>query len=127
MINGTVLFYWEFAYHADMSEVIDGGSRPVGSWTVLDRTGWETGDELLLRLTDALAGLDSEAGTVLYDHVAVDAVLDALEPGPTADGVSEVRFDYGRYEIKVTRAGLIAASPDPDPDRGPDPAVQLSD
>lgn len=110
-----------------MSEVIDGGSKPVGSWTVLDRTGWETGDELLLRLTDALAGLDSEAGTVLYDHVAVDAVLDALEPGPTADGVSEVRFDYGRYEIKVTRAGLIAASPDPDPDRGPDPAVQLSD
>jgi hypothetical protein len=92
---------------------------------VLDRTGWETGDELLVRLTDALAGLDSEAGTVLYDHVAVDAVLDALEPGPTADGVSEVRFDYGRYEIKVTRAGVIAASPEPDPD--PDSAVQPSD
>jgi len=123
VIAGPVRFPLGFAYHTDMSEVIDGGSGPVGSWTVLDRAGWETGDELLVRLTDALAGLDSAAGTVLYDHVAVDAVLDALEPGSNADGVSEVRFDYGRYEIKVTRAGVIAASPDPDPD----PAVQPSD
>ncbi|WP_188786977.1 HalOD1 output domain-containing protein [Halobellus salinus] len=96
-----------------MSEAINSGTGAVGSWAVLDDDGWETGDGLLTRLTDALAGLGPEDGTVLYDHVAVDAVLNALEPDSPARGVSEVRFDYDRYEVKITRDGVIAASPDP--------------
>ena len=97
-----------------MSDAIGGKSGSAGSWAVLDRGEWETGDELLIRLADALAELGSEEEPVLYDHVAIDAVLDALEPDSDSRGVSEVRFDYGRYEIKVTRGGVIAASPDPD-------------
>jgi hypothetical protein len=97
-----------------MNETIAPGAGTAGAWTVLDTEGWETGDDLLIRLTDALAGLGPEDGTVLYDHVAVDAVLDALEPESESRGVSEVRFDYDRYEIKITGGGVIAASPDPD-------------
>ena len=97
-----------------MSEAIDSGAGTAGSWAVLDDDGWETGDGLLARLTDALAGVGPEDGTVLYDHVAVDAVLDALEPDTPGRGVSEVRFDYDRYEVKITRNGVIAASPDPE-------------
>lgn len=97
-----------------MSEAIDPGPGAAGSWAVLDDDGWETGDGLLIRLTDALAGLGPDDGTVLYDHVAVDAVLDALEPDAPARGVSEVRFDYDGYEVKITRNGVIAASPDPE-------------
>jgi hypothetical protein len=97
-----------------MNETIAPGAGTAGAWTVLDDDGWETVDGLLTRLTDALAGLGPEDGTVLYDHVAVDAVLDALEPESESRGVSEVRFDYDRYEIKITGGGVIAASPDPD-------------
>ena len=97
-----------------MSKATDAGTGPTGTWAVLDTEGWETGDDLLIRLTDALAGLGPEDGTVLYDHVAVDAVLDALEPESESRGVSEVRFDYDQYEVKITRNGVIAASPDPD-------------
>lgn len=97
-----------------MSEAIDGGAGPVDSWTVLARADWETADELLVRLTEAVADLDAAEGTVLHDHVAVDAVLDALDPESRPPAVSEIRFEYGRYEIRVTDAGVIAATPDPD-------------
>lgn len=100
-----------------MSEAIDGESVPAGSWTVLDAGGWESTDELLVRLTDALSGFGPDEGTVLYDHVAVDPVLDALDPESASPGVSEIRFEYGRYEVKVTRAGVIAVSPDPEAPR----------
>lgn len=96
-----------------MSEAIDGRPGSAGSWAVLESGGWETDDELLIRLTDALADLGPEEETVLHDHVAVDAVLDALDPDAGSRSVSEIRFEYGRYEIKITRAGVIAASPDP--------------
>ena len=86
--------------------------QAADSWSVLAKGEWESGDELLVRLTDAMRDLDSDDGTVLYDHVAIDAMLDALAPaGPR--GVSEIRFEYGRYEIKVTQGGVIAATPDP--------------
>jgi hypothetical protein len=97
-----------------MSRAIDGGSGSAASWAVLDRGEWETDDELLVRLADAVADLDTAEGTVLHDHIAVDAVLDALETESDSRGVSEVRFEYGRYEIRVTGAGVVAASPDPD-------------
>ncbi|MBB6647273.1 hypothetical protein [Halobellus ruber] len=96
-----------------MSETIDGGAGRRTSWTVLDRSGWETGDELLRRLADALAGFGPGKSTVLYDHVSVDAVIDALDPESPSRAVSEIRFDYGRYEIMITRDGVIAAHPDP--------------
>ena len=88
------------------------GSRAADSWSVLASGEWESGDELLVRLTDAMRDLDADDGTVLYDHVAIDAMLDALAPAGSR-GVSEIRFEYGRYEIKVTQAGVIAATPDP--------------
>lgn len=97
-----------------MSETTDGGVGSRGTWTVLDRSGWQTGDELLVRLADALGGFGPEEGAVLYDYVPVDAVIDALDPESSSGGVSEVWFDYGRYEIRVTRDGVIAAHPDPD-------------
>jgi hypothetical protein len=102
-----------------MSEAIGGRSGSAGSWAVLDRGEWQTEDELLVQLTDALAQLGPEAGegTVLYDHIAVDAVLGALEPESESRGVSEIRFEYGRYDIKITRGGVIAASPDPEAPR----------
>lgn len=96
-----------------MSETIDGRADPATSWTVLDRSGWESGDELIVRLADALTGFGPSEATVLYDHVSVDAVIDALDPESASRGVSEIRFDYGRYEIKITRGGVIAAQPDP--------------
>lgn len=98
-----------------MPEAIDGGSGPTGSWEVLDRSGWETEDELLVGLAGAVADLDTAEGTVLHDHVAVDALIKALKPESPSRGVSEIRFEYGRYEIKVTRVGVIAARPDPSP------------
>ena len=97
-----------------MSEATDARTGSTGTWAVLDNEGWETGDDLLIRLTDALAGIGPEDGTALYDHVAVDAVLDALEPDSSSRGVSEIRFDYDRYEVMITRGGVIAATPDPD-------------
>jgi hypothetical protein len=97
-----------------MSEAIDGGSGSVSSWTVLDREGWDNTDELLMRLVDALAGLGPDEEVRLYDHVAVEPLLDALDPESRSCGVTEIIFEYGRYEIKITRAGVIAVSPDPD-------------
>jgi len=94
-----------------MSKATNGG-RATDSWSVLASGEWETGDELLVRLTDAMRDIGPDDGTVLYDHVAIDAMLDALAPSGSR-GVSEIRFEYGRYEIKVTQAGVIAASPDP--------------
>lgn len=96
-----------------MSEAIDGGSGSTGTWSVLERGAWETRDELLVRLTGAVRDLDPDDGTVLYDRVAVDAMLDALAPESASRGVSEIRFEYGDYEIKVAADGVIAASPDP--------------
>lgn len=87
-------------------------SQAANSWSVLASGEWESGDELLVRLTDAIRDLDPDDATVLYDHVAIDAMLDALAPAGSR-GVSEIRFEYGRYEIKITQAGVIAASPDP--------------
>jgi len=98
-----------------MTEAIESGSGPTGSWGVLDRGGWETEDELLVRLADAVADLDTAEGTVLHDHVAVDALIKALNPESPSRGVSEIRFEYGRYEIKITRVGIVAARPDPSP------------
>jgi hypothetical protein len=97
-----------------MSEAIDSGPGSVSSWTVLDCEGWETTDELLVRLVDALAGLGPDEEVRLSDHIAVEALLDALDPESRSRGVTEIRFEYGRYEIKLTRAGVIAVSPDPD-------------
>ena len=94
-----------------MSEATD-GSPGTDSWSVLASGELESGDELLIRLTDAMREIGPDDGTVLYDHVAIDAMLDALAPADSC-GVSEIRFEYGRYEIKVTRDGVIAASPDP--------------
>jgi hypothetical protein len=94
-----------------MSEATNGG-RATDSWSVLASGEWESGDELLVRLTDAMRDLGPDDDTVLYDHVAIDAMLDALAPSGSR-GVSEIRFEYGRYEIKVTQTGVIAASPDP--------------
>lgn len=94
-----------------MSEATNAG-RATGSWSVLASGEWESGDELLVRLTDAMRDIGPDDETVLYDHVAIDAMLDALAP-PGSRGVSEIRFEYGRYEIKITQAGVIAASPDP--------------
>jgi len=94
-----------------MSEQIRSTS-PTGSWDVLAQGSWETADDLLLRLVDAVDELDAPEGTVLHDYVDIDAVLDALAPASASRGVSEVRFDYGHYEIKVTQAGTVAAAPD---------------
>jgi len=97
-----------------MSEVTRGGGGPTGSWSVLATGDWETRDELLIRLTDAIRDLDpGNDGTILYDHVAVDAMLDALAPESASRGVSEIRFEYGCYEVKVTQDGVVAVSPDP--------------
>ena len=107
-----------------MSETTRSRSGPAGSWSVLATGDWESGDELLVRLTDAIRDLDGDDGTVLYDHVAIDAMLDALAPCSRTRGVSEVRFEYGCYEIKVTSEGVIAASPDPAASPAPSGSVQ---
>lgn len=98
-----------------MSEALGSGTGSAGSWAVLDRGAWKTDDELLVRLVDVVGDLDTDEDTVLQDHVAVEAVLDALEPESPSRGASEIRFEYGRYEIKITQAGVIAASPAPSP------------
>jgi hypothetical protein len=95
-----------------MSKATNGGGA-VDSWSVLAVEEWETADELLVGLADAVSDIGPDDRTVLYDYVAVDAMLDAFAPESAGRGVSEIRFEYGRYEIKVTQDGTIAASPDP--------------
>ncbi|QCC46270.1 HalOD1 output domain-containing protein [Halobellus limi] len=84
----------------------------LDSWSVLTRENWENEGEFLIRLADALGGLDGTDDDVsLYDHVEIEALTRALLPESESRAVSEVRFEYQGYEIRVTRDGLIAASP----------------
>ncbi len=84
-------------------------STPVpGGWQLVARHDWTDTTALETSLCAALEEVDSVAGeAVLYEYVDVETVCDALNPGSDR-GVSEVRFDYGGHEIRVSEDGTIA-------------------
>jgi hypothetical protein len=77
------------------------------SWRPLVAHDWEGPVALETSLRAALEEVGMEE-VFLYDYVDVEAVRDAVSPG-TDRGVSEVRFDCGRHEVRVTEDGTIAA------------------
>ena len=98
-----------------MSKAGDFRRGSLDSRSILARNGWDDEDELLVRLTEALSGLDGTDDDVsLYDHVEIEAVTRALLPGSESRAVSEVKFEYQGYEISVSRDGVIAATPSSD-------------
>jgi hypothetical protein len=95
-----------------MSELFDpkSASSSSGSWSVLTREPWETQDELLVALADAVCGIDGiDDDLTLSDSVDIEAVIAALLPDQRSRGVSEIRFEIDGYEIRVIRDGVIAA------------------
>lgn len=82
---------------------------PGGSWRVLARHDWKGTAGLEMTLADALERLDGPEEPILYDYVNVEAVADAFAPAADGRGVSEVRFEYEEYTVRVTRDGTVAA------------------
>jgi len=84
-------------------------STPLpGGWHPLATHDWSDARALETSLCAALEELDTVHGeVVLYEYVDVEAVRDALDPGAMR-GVSEVRFDYDTYEVRVSMDGTIA-------------------
>lgn len=78
-------------------------------WEIISSHDWESHAAIETALCDVLCALDTDTeATVLYDHVDVEAVVDAISPGADR-GVSEVRFECEEYEIRVDRTGTISA------------------
>lgn len=91
-----------------MSVDPDSGERRADDWRVLARHDWTDATALEISLHESLAALEpTQDEALLYDYVDVDAVRDVIGPG-TDRGVSEVRFDYGRHEVKVAEDGTVA-------------------
>lgn len=78
----------------------------AGGWRRLGTHDWDSPVALETALRAALQGVGVE-DVFLYDDVDVEAVRDAISPG-TDRGVSEVRFGYGRHEVRVAKDGTIA-------------------
>jgi len=86
----------------------DANAPIPGSWRLLATHDWSDSTALEASLSTALEGLDGAPADVLYEYVDVEAVREAISPG-TDRGVSEVRFEYGRHEVRVADDGTIAA------------------
>jgi hypothetical protein len=76
-------------------------------WHLLVTHDWGGPVALETSLRAALEEVGVE-DVFLYEYVDVETVRDAISPG-TDRGVSEVRFDYGRHELRVTEDGTIAS------------------
>jgi hypothetical protein len=86
----------------------DGTSPSSGGWKLLAAHDWSDAKALETSICAAVEELDGVTDEVfLYEYVDVEAVRDALKP-ESRRGVSEVRFDYGRHEVRVTEDGTIA-------------------
>lgn len=93
-----------------MATNADAWAVAVDRWTPLATHDWEGDDAIEGTLAGALSGIDDDSSNVvLYDHVDLEAITDALVPGSPERGASEVRFEYGHYEIKIEADGTIAA------------------
>jgi len=90
-----------------MSRSNGAGNASIGAWSVVGRHDWDGTGTLETTLRDALDGFDAETDDVLYRYVDVEALVDALSPDADR-GASEVRFDYGRHEVRVSRDGTVA-------------------
>lgn len=78
-------------------------------WKVIRSHNWDSHAAIETTLCDAIDALGAASGDLtLYDHVDLEAVVDAISPGEDR-GVEEVRFEYEEYEIRVERDGTIAA------------------
>lgn len=91
------------AVDPDASDPLPGGWRLLATHDWTDTTALEAS---LSRALETLDGASTEV--VLYEYVDVEALRDALSPG-TDRGVSEVRFECGRHEVRVADDGTIAA------------------
>lgn len=91
-----------------MSTEHDTSSRPAGTWSILAYHDWAGEVAIETSLLDALDSLGSSEKGVLYDHVDTEAVVNLLDPN-TGHTATEVRFEYGQHEIRITQDGTIAA------------------
>lgn len=79
----------------------------VETWTVVAVHDWQGTQSIETTLANALATLTDTRDDVLYDHVDLEALSDVV--GPNEDrGASEVRFDYGPYEVRIEGDGTVA-------------------
>jgi len=78
----------------------------AGGWQSVATHDWEGPASLERTLRAALEEVGVE-DVFLYEYVDVEAVRAAISPG-TDRGVCEVRFDYGRHEVRVAEDGTIA-------------------
>lgn len=93
---------------SSMSTERDTGSRPAETWSVLASHDWAGKTPIETSLLDALDRLSEPETGVLYDYVDTEAVVDVLAPSAN-HGATEVRFEYGQHEIRITQDGTIAA------------------
>ena len=111
MILGTdnrsvPLFYFRRLCRTTSVDSESGDSQ--SGWRVLANHDWTDSTALetsLCRVFHALEDVSDEV--YLYECVDVEAVREAFGPG-SERGVSEVRFEYEGYDVRVDDAGTIA-------------------
>ena len=87
-----------------------GGSGVVRPWSVLAWHDWDSDEEFVTSLSDAIYSLDGvDEGAVLYDYVDLEVVTEALAPDRAGWGVTEITFECERHEVKISQDGTIAA------------------
>ncbi|MEF8853819.1 MAG: HalOD1 output domain-containing protein [Haloarculaceae archaeon] len=92
-----------------MSETRDRTGTTSGQWSVVEYHDWEGPEALEGTLRDAVDALRGDPGEQrLYDYIDVEAVTDVLAGG-TDRGASQVRFEVGPHEVRVSADGTIAA------------------
>lgn len=90
-----------------MSSASNSGERGTGTWSVVGYHDWDSQEGIETTLVEALDTLGGEEDAVLYDYIDVEAMVDAMAPG-SRRGASEIRFEYDRYEVRVSRDGAVA-------------------
>ncbi len=79
----------------------------VDNWTVVAVHDWAGTQNIETTLVNALGDLEDAPDGVLYDHVDLEALVRVIEPDD-AKGASEVRFEYGWYDVRIDADGTIA-------------------
>jgi hypothetical protein len=93
---------------ADMARV-DGHHQGAGeSWSAIGRHDWGATETLETTLREVLNDFEGEDGPgELYQYVDAEALVDVISP-ETDRGASEVHFEYGDREIKISQDGIIS-------------------
>jgi hypothetical protein len=77
-------------------------------WSVVGHHDWDATETLETTLRRTLDTIDDNPGEgELYQYIDVEALFDVLSP-ETTRGASEVHFEYGRHDVRVSQDGTIA-------------------